>query len=138
MSDSNSYQTNITVAFGDTDPAGLVYYPNLLHYCHVAMERFFAERCGVSYSYIISKHHIGFPTVKLECDFVKPFVYGDQVEVFMSVTRIGQSSVHLTYQLAKAGIIYAEIRQVHVCMALQSRSSTPIPENLRQALNKLL
>ena len=42
------------MAFGDTDPAGLVYYPNLLHYCHIAMERFFAERCEIKYSDLIT------------------------------------------------------------------------------------
>ena len=43
------FSTRITVRFGDTDPAGLVYYPNIFHYFHIAMEEFFADRCGISY-----------------------------------------------------------------------------------------
>lgn len=38
------FSTRITVRFGDADPAGLVYYPVLFHYCHAAMEEFFAAR----------------------------------------------------------------------------------------------
>ncbi|MCA1633568.1 MAG: hypothetical protein LC802_07595 [Acidobacteria bacterium] len=36
-----SFSTRITVRFGDTDPAGLVYYPNIFHYFHIAL-----EECG--------------------------------------------------------------------------------------------
>ena len=43
------FSTRITVRFGDADPAGLVYYPTFFHYFHIAMEEFFAARCGISY-----------------------------------------------------------------------------------------
>jgi len=39
-----SFSTRITVRFGDTDPAGLVYYRNIFHYFHIALEEFFAAR----------------------------------------------------------------------------------------------
>ena len=43
-----SYRTRVKVRFGDIDRAGIAYYPNLYHYCHIAFEDFFEEHLGVS------------------------------------------------------------------------------------------
>jgi len=47
------FTARINVRFGDCDPAGLVYYPALFHYCHAAMEEFFSARCGISYARLV-------------------------------------------------------------------------------------
>ncbi|MBC7911107.1 MAG: acyl-CoA thioesterase, partial [Pyrinomonadaceae bacterium] len=43
------FSTRIRVRFGDADPAGLVYYPVIFHYFHIALEEFFAACCGITY-----------------------------------------------------------------------------------------
>lgn len=125
------------MAFGDTDPAGLVYYPNLLHYCHLAMERYFAERCGISYSDLIAKEHVGFPTVKIEAEFLTPIVYGDEVEIEVEVVKVGNSSLELRYTIRRLSDqeICARVEQVHVAMSLQTKKSLSIPSYLRQQLD---
>ncbi|HEV7904595.1 MAG TPA: thioesterase family protein, partial [Pyrinomonadaceae bacterium] len=82
------FSTRITVRFGDTDPAGLVYYPNIFHYFHIALEEFFAARCGLSYRRLMADERIGFPTVNTEAEFFVPIVYGDELdlEIFVSQT----------------------------------------------------
>jgi 4-hydroxybenzoyl-CoA thioesterase len=127
------FSTRITVAFGDTDPAGLVYYPNLFHYCHIAMERFFSEHCGVPYADLISQSRLGFPTVKVEAQFEKPLVYGDEVDVSIEVINVSPRSVTLNYRLARGidMVPCAVFTMVHVAMNLDSRKSTEIPEALR-------
>jgi 4-hydroxybenzoyl-CoA thioesterase len=128
-----SFSTRITVAFGDTDPAGLVYYPNLFHYCHVAMERFFSEHCGVSYAQLISQSRLGFPTVKVDARFEKPLVYGDEVDILIDVVNVSRRSVTLNYRLARGIdlIQCAVVTMVHVAMNLDSSTSIEIPETLR-------
>ena len=59
------FSAPITVRFGDCDPAGLVYYPVLFHYCHAAMEEFFAARCGKPYARLTQEERLGFPTVNV-------------------------------------------------------------------------
>lgn len=44
------FSTRMKIRFGDTDPAGLVYYPNIFHYFHIAMEEYFSAHCGISYA----------------------------------------------------------------------------------------
>ncbi len=131
-----TFSTRITVAFADADPAGLVYYPNLLHYCHVAMERFFAERCGIRYSELIAKEGVGFPTVKIEAEFLTPVIYGDEVEVEIEVGEVGNSSLKLRYSISRLldGAVCARVEQVHVAMSLEKKKSLPIPSYLRENL----
>lgn len=130
------FSTRITVAFGDTDPAGLVYYPNLLHYCHLAMERFFAECCGIPYSDLIEKEHIGFPTVKIEAEFLTPLIYGDDADIAVEVAAIGNSSLSLVYtiQRLRDQVVCARVEQVHVAMSVQTKKSQSIPSYLRETL----
>lgn len=92
------FETEISVEFGDTDPARIVYYPNIFHYCHVAMERFVAEALGCSYAQMLAQQQLGFPTVRAEADFRHPIAYGDAVKIEVSVTRIGQYSLELRYR----------------------------------------
>ena len=124
------------MAFGDTDPAGLVYYPNLLHYCHLAMERFFAEYCGIPYSDLIAKERIGFPTVKIDAEFLTPLLYGDDADIAVEVAAIGNSSLTLVYtiQRLRDQVVCARVEQVHVAMSLQTKKSQSIPSYLRETL----
>lgn len=61
-----SFSTRIKIRFGDTDPAGLVYYPNIFPYFHIPMEEFFSTQCGVGYDQLLAAERIGFPTVNIQ------------------------------------------------------------------------
>ena len=129
-----AFATRITVNFGDTDPAGLVYFPNIFHYCHIAMERFFEEVCRVPYSTIIDDQ-LGFPTVKLDAEFKSPLRYSDVIEITLSVSAVGNKSLSFSYILKNAsGTVCAEVSQVVVAMNLETKSSVSIPDSIRRHL----
>ena len=132
------FSTRIKVRFGDCDPAGLVYYPVIFHYCHVAMEEFFAERCGISYQRLMTDERIGFPTVNAQAEFFVPLVYGDEVEIEVSVTRVGQTSVTFVYSVRRASdaVLCARSTNVHVSMNLETRRAVPIPEHYRRIFSQ--
>jgi len=129
------FSTRITVRFGDTDPAGLVYYPNIFHYFHIALEEFFGARCRVSYRRLMADERIGFPTVKTETEFFAPLVYGDEADVEIYVSHTGNSSATFEYAARRAGdqTLCARSTQVHVAMNLDTRRPVPIPEKYRLA-----
>ena len=131
------FSHRMTVRFGETDPAGLVYYPNIFHYLHIAMEEFFAARCGITYHRLVTEERIGFPTVQVQTEFTQPFVYGDMVVIQISVAKIGRSSLTLDYLLKKAGEdeACANSRQVHVAIDLDTRRPVAIPQFLLDGLN---
>lgn len=131
------FSTRITVRFGETDPAGLVYYPRLLHYCHVAFEEFFAARCGVTYQQLLARERVGFPTVNVQAEFRTPLVYGDEVDVEVSVARVGRSSATFEYALRRAsdGTLCARATLVQVAMNLDTRRAVEIAARYRAIFN---
>jgi len=134
------FVTEITIAFGDTDPAGLVYFPNIFHYCHIAMERLFAEHCNREYSELIQNDNLGFPTVRSDAEFLVPLVYGDTIRVEVETLVIGNSSVKLQYSVWRTAdeVLCSRVQQVHVAMNLSSRRSIPIPPDIRRGLERLV
>ena len=129
------FSARITVRFGDVDPAGLVYYPVLFHYFHVAMEEFFAARCGATYARLLAEERVGFPTVNVRAEFFAPVVYGDELDVEVAVARVGRSSVTFVYSASRAsdGRLCARSEQVQAAMNLDTRRAVPVPDELRRA-----
>src|SRR6201989_1835641 len=129
------FSARITVRFGDCDPAGLVYYPVLFHYCHTAMEEFFAARCGVEYARLVSGARLGFPPGSARGEFFEPLVYGDVVEVEVWASSVGRTSVTFEYRLRRAGDgrLCASATLVQVALSIAERRAVPCPETLGRA-----
>jgi YbgC/YbaW family acyl-CoA thioester hydrolase len=132
------FSARIPVRFGDCDPAGLVYYPALFHYCHAAMEEFFAARCGVTYPQLVASRRLGFPTVNVRAGFYAPFVYGDEADVEVWVSSVGRTSATFEYRLRRAAdlTLCATATHVQVAMSLDERRAVPLPEDLRRAFER--
>ncbi|HYY97789.1 MAG TPA: acyl-CoA thioesterase, partial [Pyrinomonadaceae bacterium] len=93
-----TFNARITVRFGDCDPAGLVYFPVLFHYCHAAMEEFFGARCGAEYARLVAAERLGFPTVNARAEFLAPILYGDEIGIGVCVSRVGESSATFEFE----------------------------------------
>jgi 4-hydroxybenzoyl-CoA thioesterase len=129
------FKTRIKVRFGDADPAGLVYFVNIFHYFHVAMEEFFGARCGISYQELMASERIGFPTVNVQAEFFTPLVYGDEAEVEVYVSRVGDSSATFEYSVRRTSdaVLCARATLVQVAMNLDERRAVTVPDKYRQA-----
>jgi len=128
------FTTSIKVRFGDADPAGLVYFVNVFHYFHIAMEEFFAARCGITYEKLMTDERVGFPTVNVQAEFLTPLVYGDEAEVEVYVSRVGEASATFEYSVRRANdaVICARATIVQVAMNLDARRAVPIPDKYRR------
>ncbi len=131
------FTARIVVRFGEVDLVGFVYYPRLLHYCHVAMEEFFAARCGITYEQLMTRERIGLPTVNLQAEFFAPLHYGDEVDIEVKVTRMGHSSAVFEYSLRRAldDMLCARATLVQVAMNLDTRRAVELPARYRAAFN---
>ena len=96
------FTTRILVRFGDLDAAGIAYYPNLVNFLHESFEDFFVGHVGRPYPEVYAEG-LGFPTVKLEIDFVSPVRYGDHVDMRLTVEKVGRSSVQMRYEGSVGG-----------------------------------
>lgn len=131
------FSTSITVRFADCDPVGFVYYPRVLHYCHVCMEEFFAKRCGITYQKLLDDERMGFATVKIEAEYFVPLLYGDTVEVDLEVTDLGRSSARFNYSIKRTNdsVLCARSSQIQVAMDIDKRKAIPLPEKYRVAFS---
>lgn len=129
------FSTRIKVRFGDADPAGLVYYPVIFHYFHIALEEFFGACCGIGYDRLIRDERLGFPTVRSEAEFFAPMIYGDEMDVEVIVSKIGRSSAVFEYRARRASdaVLCARSTNVQVCMNLDTRRAVHIPDKYREA-----
>lgn len=130
--------TTIEVRFGDCDPAGIVYYPVLFHYCHVAFESSWQGALGIRYPDLISVERVGFPTVHVETDFRSPARYGDAVDFEVSVSRLGTTSVVYLFEATVEGRSVLHSAHTKVCLNLDTFEKMPIPATLRGALERLV
>jgi 4-hydroxybenzoyl-CoA thioesterase len=132
-----AYPTRIEVRFGDCDPAGIVYYPKLYHYCHVAFEQCWAGALGICYAELIGIRRLGFPTVHVETDFLSPARYGDLVDIDVWVSRIGRSSVVFEFGGRVGDRPVFRSTHTKVCVSLERFERVDIPDEHREALTAL-
>jgi acyl-CoA thioesterase FadM len=99
------------------------------------MEEFFAARCGKSYARVMAEERLGFPTVNVSAEFFGPFVYGEEAEVEVFVSRVGETSATFEYRLRRAGeeTLRARATLVQVAMNLDERRAVRVPEEYRRA-----
>ena len=125
------------VQFGDVDHAGILYYPKMFHYAHLAYEDYLRGLPGWSLPDCFNLQHIGTPVVSTESTFLGPLAHGEKVAVEVVVERVGQRSFTLAFRLCDADsmAVRARIRVVHAIVSLETFQSIPIPEPLRNYLS---
>lgn len=127
-----TFKTSILVRFGDLDAAGIAYYPNLVNFLHEAFEDFFVGHVGRPYPEVF-RDGIGFPTVKVEMEFLSPVHYGDHVDIGVTVESVGRTSVQIRYEASVAGWPVFQARTVAVVVDLRTFRPTPLPPSLRES-----
>ena len=132
------HEVPFMLAYGDCDPAGIVYYPVLYHYCHVAFEEAWRGALGIAYPELVANWRLGFPTVHVETDFVSPARYGDAVVVDVSVLEVGTTSVVFRFEGRVGDRVVLQSKQTTVCLDLDEFVKRPIPLEIRDALARLV
>ena len=138
MTSHKIYRAQLVVRFGDIDQAGIVYYPRLINYFHVAMEEFFAEALDLNYPRFLEEHQLGLPAAHLEVDFQKPLRYGDHLAIEVRIEKIGTTSIAWRYRIFRGDEDQpsTQARIVTVNVDMKSFDKTPVPDWLRQRLEQ--
>jgi 4-hydroxybenzoyl-CoA thioesterase len=131
---TSMYETDVKVRFGDIDHAGIVFYPRISGYFHVAMEEFFADRVGLPYHELIDDRRLGLPTVHAEIDYRAPLVFGDVARIAVSFLDVGETSVTMRYRVRKNGTgdPCVTARITAVCVDMETFRPVRIPDDLRE------
>ncbi len=121
------------VLWGDADPSGLIYYPNVFHYVAQAESALYRQ-LGYTVRAMIAEGFAN-PRVHVEADFRKSLWVHDTGTCRVWVGRIGTSSVRLDFTLTKDGDSEPAVtgHLVTVFVDPVAMRPIPVPEALRQA-----
>ena len=131
-----AFEHRLRVRFQHTDPAGIVFFANILVYCHEAYEEMLRAG-GIPLEEFIGKRDQTLPLGHAEATFKRPFRAGQLVKVRVTVGRIGDRSFRLEYDLFGEGDEHlATAATVHVSVDPATGRSTGIAPELRALLEK--
>jgi 1,4-dihydroxy-2-naphthoyl-CoA hydrolase len=131
-----AFEHNLRVRFQHTDPAGIVFFANVLVYCHEAYEELLRAG-GMPLEEFLGKREQILPLGHAEVTFKRPMRVGQLVRIRVSVGRLGERSFRLEYDLCdEAGQHLATAATVHVSVDPSTHQSTAIPPTLRTLLQQ--
>ena len=126
------------VEFGDTDMAGIVHFAKFFHYMEAA-EHAFLRSLGFSVVMTWEGVPIGVPRVAAACDYLRPVRFEDEIDIVVSVKKLGRSSVTYSFDFFKgdAEVARGEITAVF-CQMLpgEGMKAMEIPPAIRTKLER--
>ena len=131
--DGFAFRHQLEVRFRDCDSMGHVnnaVYFTYLEQCRLTFWRQLTGE-GSPLSRVI--------VARAECDYRSPALFGDQVEIGLTIGEIGRSSFVLVYQITHlaTGRRLADGKTVMVTYDYAAGSSVPIPPATRELLEEL-
>jgi YbgC/YbaW family acyl-CoA thioester hydrolase len=93
--DAPLHRHSCEVAFGDTDASGWMHFPNIFRFFEEAEHAFLKSR-GIL---VFDRAQGGWPRVKVTCDYKRPLITGDRIEVLLEIARLGASSVSWNFEV---------------------------------------
>ena len=135
------FRTTLPIRFNDVDYAGIVYGPVYLDYFHQVFEQFFCQKLGVDgMRKAIAEDNIGFPTVRIECDYYKPRQFGQEIVIELSLVKIGDSSVTFSYRgldPKDESTVLTKAQVTCVALDVAKRRAVPVPDKFRKLFDSL-
>ncbi len=81
------------VAFGECDSARIYYAPRAIDYAVEAVESWYESVIGVSWVVLVDRHGLEATIQHIECEYKRPLVADQVVQVRVRVVRIGSSQI---------------------------------------------
>jgi acyl-CoA thioester hydrolase len=124
--------TKIRVRYNECDSSGYAFNANFFVWMQEGSGDLF-EMSGIDVLKLALDGHT-FMAVHMECDFKRPVCFRDVLDVRASVRDVGESSLHIQYDIYKDDQLMAIGRTVHVYVDTNSKTKIPIPDNYRKRL----
>lgn len=138
MRDGFAFSTAFKVRYAEIDGQKVVFNSRYLEYVDVAATDFW-EWTGIADALGSTWTETEFHVRRAELDYLKPFVWGDTIRVWVRVERVGTTSLIKRYEMVHAdtGALHAVCEQVTVNVHLPTGKPAPIDDAVRQFIAKL-
>lgn len=133
-----TFRTTRRVEFVDTDMAGMAHFSNFFRWMEAA-EVEFLRSLGLSVALEWDGQKISFPRVAAACDYSRPALFEEVVDIAVRVEKIGRSSVTYGFEFTRAGEVLARGRVSSVCCRVEPGrppTAMALPPPLREKLEQ--
>ena len=120
------------IRFHHCDPAGIVFYPQFFYLLHETQEDFF-EHIGFA-EHAMIRAGFGVPIVDLKTEFLGMCRNGDEVEITLALSKVGNSSIGMRYEIMLDRQVKLRASGVVVYSSVPDGKPSRLPPDLRQAL----
>ena len=133
-----AFSTRFKVRYAEIDGQKVVFNSRYLEYADVAATGFW-EWTGIEAALGDVWRHTEFHVRHTAIDYLKPFVWGDTIEAFVRIARIGSSSLTQRFELchAETGALHTTIDMTIVNVHLPTGAAQPIAADVRAYLEAL-
>ena len=119
------------VAFGDTDAAGIVFYPNFYKWMDQATHDFLGNAI-MPFSKLMEEKEVTTPLLEAFCQFKSPLKFEDNVEVQSQVIEIKNKVFKIEHTFQRDGETVASGYEVRAWVSMADGfKAVPIPEDIQ-------
>jgi len=133
-----AFSTEFKVRYAEIDGQKVVFNSRYLEYTDVAATEFW-EWTGIAAALGPVWTDTEFHVRRAEVDYLRPFVWGDTVRVWVRIERIGNSSMTQRYEMENvaSGELHCTVDMIIVNVHLPTGKPAPIDDAVRQFIGKL-
>ncbi|ARK29904.1 acyl-CoA thioesterase [Halalkalibacter krulwichiae] len=134
----NKIDYQFKVNFGDTDAAGIVFYPNYYRWMDQATHHFFTT-LGFPTSTLIRDEKVGTPIIESKCNFKFPLFFDDEVTIESTMTEMKEKVFTIEHVFLKDGNKIAGGYEVRAWCDISGErpKAIAIPNEVRDAVEKM-
>ncbi|MXV62385.1 acyl-CoA thioesterase [Natronorubrum sp. JWXQ-INN-674] len=125
---TDPFTVDISVRYRDLDPLNHVNHAVYASYFEAARTDYLEAVVG------IAAENISFVIANLEIDYERPIVKGDEPEVVLWVSRLGDSSCTMEYEIHVDGEVAATAETTMVHIDPETKRPSPFPDEIREPI----
>ncbi len=126
---------HLRVAWGDTDAAGIVFYPNFYIWMDRATHEFL-DAIGINPAQLYEGGKVGLPLLETHCAFKSPVKFHELVRIRTSVAEVRAKVFKLTHDFYRGATLLASGYEVRAWVVFEGErlKASLIPDEIRAKL----
>jgi 4-hydroxybenzoyl-CoA thioesterase len=106
---------NVSIEWGDCDPAGIVFYPRYFAMCDASTTKLLEYALGMKKINIFKQYDFGgFPVAQTQVKFLTPGYYGDETVIETQAVEVKRSSVSIEHKIRRGDTLLVEGFEIRV------------------------
>ncbi|MFS0752432.1 acyl-CoA thioesterase [Oceanobacillus sp. 1P07AA] len=121
--------------FGDTDAAGIVFYPNFYKWMDQATTELVGKNI-LPTPVLFKEKHILLPLIETFCKYYSPIYFEDVVDIYSEITKITDRTIRVEHVFKREGEIVAKGYEVKAWTKKKEDGikSESIPDKIKQLI----